>query len=79
MSGKHYKLYSYTPQIARLKYGVLLKEILEQFSMKLSGHMTPNRTVAIYSAHDSTLSNLLNMLGVFEVNCFLFNFGKITK
>lgn len=56
-----------TKQLARLKTGFLLREILERFTMKSSSTLSPNRALWIYSAHDGTIANVLNALGLFEV------------
>lgn len=56
-----------TKQLARLKVGFLLREILDRFTMKSSSTLSPNRSLWIYSAHDGTIANVLNALGLFEV------------
>lgn len=55
---------TYTPLLARLKTGPLLKEILGHFMNKTLGLMEQNYWV--YSAHDSTIANMLNTLGLFK-------------
>lgn len=62
-----FKTYTDTPQLARLKSGFLLKEILEHFSQKINLTLQPNRSLWIYSAHDITITNMLNALGLFKV------------
>lgn len=57
-----------TPQLARLKAGFLLKEILMRFKNKTESVLKPNRSMWVYSAHDTTIGNVLNSLGVFEVS-----------
>lgn len=54
--------------MARLKYGVLLKEILERFVNKTESKLEPDRLMWVYSAHDTTLSGLLNIFGLFNVS-----------
>lgn len=51
----------------KLKSGYLLKEILDRFTNKTKGSLTPNRSLWMYFAHDITLTNMLNSLGLFEV------------
>lgn len=63
----NYKLSSGTPLLARLRYGFLIKEILTHFSQKINATLSPNRSLWLYSAHDLTISNILNSLGMFEV------------
>lgn len=55
---------TYTPQLARLKSGPLLKEILTHFINKTLGLLEQNYWV--YSAHDTTVANMLNTLGLFK-------------
>lgn len=66
ISGRSFATYTYTRPLARLKAGPLLKEILGRFSNKTNKKLSPNRSLWIYSAHDTTLANLLNTLKVFE-------------
>lgn len=54
--------------MARFKYGRLLKDIFEDFQHKTDGTLVPDRSVHIYSGHDTTVAGLLNMLGLFEVH-----------
>lgn len=57
---------------ARLKAGFLIREMLQHFTMKANSTLTPDRSMWIYSAHDKTVANLLNALGLFEVCIFYF-------
>lgn len=63
----NFKLSSNTPQLARLKFGFLIKDILQHFSQKINSTLRPNRSLWLYSAHDYTIANVLNSLGLFEV------------
>lgn len=62
---------SNTRLLARLKAGFLIREILERFTMKKDSTLSPDRSLWIYSAHDSTVANVLNTLGLFEVRLFV--------
>lgn len=55
-----------TPALARLKAGFLLKEILQRFSNKTANQLRPNRSMWMYSAHDTTVASLLDTLGLFD-------------
>lgn len=67
-----YAMYTNTKQLARLKGGYLLKDILERFSQKIKLTLKPlERKLWLYAAHDYTIANILNGLGVFEVSRFL--------
>lgn len=59
-----FALPTYTPQLKRLKHGFLLKNILDRLTNKTQTRT--EQTMVIYSAHDSTLAGLLNVLGLFE-------------
>lgn len=63
-----FSIETFTPQMARLKYGVLLQDILSKFKNKTESKLVPDRTMWVYSAHDSTLSGLLNILQLFTVS-----------
>ncbi|XP_053680099.1 prostatic acid phosphatase [Anopheles nili] len=57
-----------TTQLARLKMGPLVKEMLQRFRSKANGKLKPNRSVWMYSAHDVTVASLLNAMRVFELH-----------
>lgn len=57
-----------TKTLARLKTGFLLSEILDRFRNKTMGELLPNRSMWVYSAHDTTIANVLNTLGMFELH-----------
>ncbi|KAJ6635615.1 Testicular acid phosphatase like [Pseudolycoriella hygida] len=64
----NFTLASANPQLARLKSGILIKEIMDRFTKKLFSALEPNRSLWLYSAHDDTISNILNSLGLFELH-----------
>lgn len=64
ISGLSFAVKTYTPLLARLKSGPLLKEILTAYKNKTEGRKSKNYWV--YSAHDTTVANMLNTLGVFK-------------
>uniref|UniRef100_A0A6B2EF65 acid phosphatase n=1 Tax=Phlebotomus kandelakii TaxID=1109342 RepID=A0A6B2EF65_9DIPT len=66
ISAKSFSTYCSTPQLARLKSGPILKEMLHRFMNKTEGTLKPDRSLWIYSAHDTTVGNLLNILGLFD-------------
>lgn len=63
-----FKTLTYTRKLARLKTGPLLKEILKRFSDKSKNKLKPNRSLWMYSAHDTTVSNLLNTLNLYQIH-----------
>lgn len=66
-SNRYFQIYTMTPELARLNYGFLLRDILDRFDEKIQGTLTPNRSLWIYFAHDTTIGSILNMLGLFDV------------
>lgn len=67
-----------TPEMAKLKTGFFLRDILKRFTDKINSKLSPDRSIWIYSAHDITIANVLNSLGLFTVSfaTFLFSFQK---
>lgn len=66
ISGLSFAVKTYTPLLARLKTGPLLKEILTHFKNKTMKKLDPDRSYWVYSGHDTTVANMLNTLGVFK-------------
>lgn len=62
-----YKAITGTPEMARNRGGFLIKDMLKNFSQKINPTQQANRSLQLYSAHDVTLANVLNSLGLFEV------------
>lgn len=60
------------PALARIKSGFLLKEILQHFSNKVKSTLQPDRTLWFYSGHSTTITTMLNALGLTEVIQFKF-------
>lgn len=66
LSDQAFVLDTQTAPLARLKFGRLVGEILERMANKSAGRLVPDRSMAVYSAHDTTISGLLNALGLFD-------------
>lgn len=67
-----YAMYTNTELLARLKGGFLLNDIFERFTQKINSTLKPEeQRFWFYIAHDYTVANILNGLGVFEVSSFL--------
>lgn len=64
---KTFMLDTSTPFLAKIKGGYLLKDILDRFTNKSKSILHPNRKLWVYSGHDTTISRILNTLGVLEV------------
>nr|CAB59935.1 acid phosphatase-1 [Drosophila subobscura] len=63
-----FSIATFTRSMARLKTGPLLKDIFERFDKKLNNQLKPDRSLWIYSAHDTTIANVLNSLKLFELH-----------
>ncbi|XP_023166403.2 prostatic acid phosphatase [Drosophila hydei] len=61
-----FSINTHTRKLARLKTGPLLKDVLNRFEIKHKKQLKPDRNVFIYSAHDTTVANLLNTLKLFQ-------------
>lgn len=57
-----------TKQMARLRVGFLLREILERFTMKVERTLSPDRSLWVYSGHGFTITNVLSALGLLKVS-----------
>ncbi|XP_001648000.2 testicular acid phosphatase homolog [Aedes aegypti] len=65
ISGEMFRLHTNTTEMARLKAGPMIKDILTRFQKKADKTLIPNRSLWIYSGHDTSVVNLLNGLGLF--------------
>lgn len=74
-----YRLFTATTEMKKLRAGYLIKEIFDRFTNKTQSTLSPNRSLWMYFGHDITLSNVLNSLGVFNVNCLVFERFVIIK
>lgn len=54
-------------ELSRLRFGFLLREILNRLSDKVESKLIPDHKLSIYSGHDQTISNLLDLLGLYNV------------
>lgn len=63
-----YRLDTDTPELARIRSGFLIKEMLQHFSQKIDSTLDPDRSLWLYSAHDFTISNFLNSLKLFDAH-----------
>lgn len=71
----YFAMYTQTTLMKTLRMGYLLKEILDRSENKTMSSLNPDRSLWMYFAHDNTIVDLLNGLGVYEV-CYLTNFIK---
>lgn len=62
-----YVLNAYSDTLKRLKGGVLLKKLISDWTNKSQGRLKPTQRKAfLYGGHDSTISNLLSALNVWD-------------
>lgn len=65
LAHKYLISFTQTPEMSRLKFGFLLREILDRFSDKIQSKLMPDRKLWFYSGHDLTIVSLLNIMGVY--------------
>lgn len=63
----HFTMYTATPFLKRIDAGFLIKKIFDSFAQKIDSTLKLDRPLFLYSAHDITIANFLNSLGLFEV------------
>lgn len=63
----HFKIFTPTTQMKKLKSGFLLKEILDRSMAKTQATGSPDYSLYMYFAHDNTIANMLNSLGLYWV------------
>ncbi|XP_031617002.1 lysosomal acid phosphatase-like [Contarinia nasturtii] len=63
---RKFGFYAKTKEMAKMRPGYLLKEILERFSKKANKTLDPDRSMYIYSAHDTTIAHVLNALNLYS-------------
>lgn len=56
-----------TREMARLTSGFLIREMMERFLNKIMYSLYPNRSLWLYSVSHTTIAQLLNSLGLFDV------------
>lgn len=61
------KIFVKTKTQLRLNPGFLVKDILDRFTAKIEKKLEPNRSLYIYSGHDTTIIGILSALGLYEV------------
>lgn len=85
ISARSFATKTVTPMLARLKTGPLIQEMLQRFRNKEDNTLKPNRSVWVYSAHDTTIANVLNTLRLFDLHnppfaaCVMLELRKSTS
>lgn len=59
--------YAETKELCRLRYGFLLRDMLDHFTEKSQSKLSPDYSFWMYSVHDSTIFGLLYTFGVVDV------------
>lgn len=62
---RYFRSYSMTPELFRYTYGYLLREIFDHCTAKINGTLSPNRSMFLYSAHDTNIAALLDVFKLF--------------
>lgn len=66
--------YTHTNELKKYRAGFLIKEMLNRFKNKSQSLLQPDRSLWIYSAHDTIIVNVLNALNLYEVNLIFLEF-----
>ncbi|XP_055307347.1 prostatic acid phosphatase-like [Sitodiplosis mosellana] len=69
----NYQSVTHSVEMKKIRAGFLIKEMLDRFKNKTLSLLTPDRTVYLYAAHGSVISNVLNSLNLFDVKIPLFS------
>lgn len=64
-----FRINCYTPKLQRLKMGLLVNDIVTRLVTKSRRRLFPDRKMWVYSAHDTTIANVLMTLGAFDSHC----------
>lgn len=59
-----FKALTYVPNLAKIRSGFLLKDILDRSALKNHGSLVPNLSVYMYSVHDTNIYSLITALGI---------------
>lgn len=70
LGAMNYQSVTYSTEMKKLRAGFLIKEMLDRFKNKTLSLLTPDRTMWLYAAHGSVVSNVLNSLSLFDVSQF---------
>lgn len=66
LAERSYTLFTETHLMKRIKGGAFLTEILKKMQNKRRKNLNPDRKIFLYSAHDVTLVNVMNSLGILD-------------
>lgn len=64
----YFTIFSHTKEMKKFRSGYLLKEILDRSTNKTMSTLSPNRSLWLYFAHDNSMADMLNSLGLFDVS-----------
>lgn len=60
----------------KIKGGPFITEIVDLMHKKITGNLSPNRNVFIYSGHDTSLVNIMRALEIIDQTSELPDFGS---
>ncbi|KAJ6626582.1 Prostatic acid phosphatase, partial [Pseudolycoriella hygida] len=64
----HLQAFTSSTELRKLEVGFVIKEMLDRFNSKSLAALQPNRSLWVYSAHDLSIVNILNGLGLYELH-----------
>lgn len=79
----YFTIFTHNTEMKKLRSGYLLKEILDRSANKTQSKLSPDRSLWMYFAHDNSMVDMLNSLGLYnEVGWFgrtICTCGLVTK
>lgn len=66
LAERSYALFTETHLMKRIKGGAFLTEILKKMQNKRKKNLNPDRKIFLYAAHDVTLVNVMNSMGILD-------------
>lgn len=65
--GAYWNSHLTTTETKKAKVGFLIREMFDRFKQKSLSQLNPDRSLWIYSGHDTTIINVLSVLNIYEV------------
>lgn len=72
----YFTIFTHSTDMKKLRSGYLLKEILDRSKKKATSELTPDRSLWMYFAHDNSIVDILNSLGLYKEVGYLMNLNE---
>lgn len=74
----YYVIFTRSTEMKKLRSGYLLQEILDRSKNKTLSTLSPDRSLWLYFAHDNSIVDMLNSLGLYhEVHHSMNSYKKV--